>query len=84
MNIPGEIIKEIESYILEHGAVGEIEFTDKLENGLEKQESDLSFCDTEYLRQTLNANARKQGDNVAECVIYFPWGGGYLKVPYAL
>lgn len=80
MNIPDEIIKEIEDLILEHGAVGKIEFTKELESGLTEQGSELSFCSTEYFKQ----NVVGVGGNEALGVVYFPWGGGYLKAPYAL
>lgn len=80
MNIPDEITKEIESSILEHGACGEIEFVKEIEEGLTEQGSELSFCSTEYFKQDIVGI----GGNEALGVVYFPWGGGYLKVPYAL
>ena len=80
MDIPAEIEEEIRNSILEHGACGEVEYTDKLEEGLQKQSSDLSFCDTEYIKQTITGIS----GNEAECVAYFPFGEGYLKAPYVL
>jgi hypothetical protein len=83
-DIPRDIANEIVEYILEDGACGPVDLVEEKEEGLEEQDSNLSFCDKEYLRQDYKFNGGSKADNVADCVIYFPFEKGYIRAYYAL
>jgi hypothetical protein len=78
IEIPKVIEDEIKSKMSKSGCYcGEIELVEEKDDNLEEQDSDISFCEKEYAKQTTDANGTKG-------VIFFPYNGFYIKVPYVI
>jgi hypothetical protein len=78
-DVPESIIKEIEESILKHGPCGESDIVSTMPNGVQKQDSNMSFCDVEYMNMDVMI-----GDNMAEGFVFFPFKGVFIKTPFAL